>query len=305
MVYSFIDIAIATIKRTIARQHHLIFAGRRQYTVIRERFERVEIIHKHKISATVCQNLIIVLLPQFRNRQILEIIYAAYQRDHRIVEIVEIRVFQLLTVNKIPLPTGILVAPSVPLAREIYPLGMAELVTHEVEIATIDGRRRDQTYHLMQGHATRHGHIVVILHHVPVHLIVDQTENHRLVAHQSLIVAFYIGDCLFIGTPVGQFPEYRRRMPVFVFFLFQSLDPIVGYSHGHTVIKTDAPVLERYGQARHAAHLFGYGDCRRIDLMYQFVGQSQICDGIHILMTVIVVVIRAESLPEPMTVIQH
>lgn len=129
--------------------------------------------------------------PQFVDRQSLEVVHVRYDSYHIIVKRVEIFVFQIFAVNKIPLATGILVAPAVALAgKSIH--SMSELVTHKVEIAAVDGRSRHEAYHLVESHAAGHDHIVVIDHHVPVHLLVNEAEYDSLVAHQSLVVTLDI-----------------------------------------------------------------------------------------------------------------
>ena len=170
--------------------------------------------------------------------------------DHSVVEIVKLIIFQFLAVYEIPLAAGILVAPAVAFAREVYPFRMAELIAHEVKVTAVDGRGGHKSDHLVESHAAGHCHIVVILHHVPVHLLVDQAENHSFVSDKSPVVALYIRDCLFIGTAVGQFPEYRSRMPVLVLLLLESLDPVIGNTHSHTVVKPYAAVLDRHSPDR-------------------------------------------------------
>ena len=73
-------------------------------------------------------------------------------------------------------------------------------------------------YQLVKGDAAGHGHVVVVLHHVPVHFLVDKAEYHRLVAYKSLVVRFDVRNCFLVGASVGELPEYRGGMPVFVFF---------------------------------------------------------------------------------------
>ena len=141
----------------------------------------------------------------------------------------------------------------------------------------------------MHGHAAGHGHIFVTLHHVPVHILVNQAEYYSLVAHQCLVVALNVGYCLLIGAAVGQLPVYRCRVPVLVLLLLEHLDPVVGDTHGHTVVKSQASVLYRKCQARHAAHLLGYGYGRWIDGVDQLVGKRQVGYGICVLIAVVVV----------------
>ena len=63
-------------------------------------------------------------------------------------------VAQLLIVYKIPLATGIFVAPTISFAREINPFRMAKLVTHKVEVSAINGAGCKQTNHLMKRYTT-------------------------------------------------------------------------------------------------------------------------------------------------------
>ena len=94
-------------------------------------------------------------------------------------------------------------------------------------------------------------------------------------------------------------------MPVLILFLFQHLDPVVGHTHSHAVVKPDAACLERRSKSRHTAHLLGNGDSLAVHLMDEFVGKGEISDGIGVLTTVVVVAIGAECLPEPVVIIEH
>ena len=69
---------------------------------------------------------------------------------------------------------------------------MSELITHEIQITTVYGRRRYQPYHLMQRYAAG-GHVITsVLGEVPVHIGIDKTENDGLVTYQSLIMALNV-----------------------------------------------------------------------------------------------------------------
>ncbi len=78
-------------------------------------------------------------------------------------------------------------------------------------------------------------------------------------------------------------------MPVLILTLLEGLNPVIGNTHGHTVVETDAAVLELDCQPRHAAHLFGNGDGMGVHLMYKFVGKCQVDNGIRILIPVIII----------------
>ena len=108
---------------------------------------------------------------------------------HCIVKIIEHEIFQIIGINQLPLAASVFIAPSVTFTWEINPFRMPPFIAHEVKISAIDSGQSDQTYHLVERHSAGHGGILVVTAHVPVHGRVHQTENHRLVAHQRLIVA--------------------------------------------------------------------------------------------------------------------
>ena len=201
--------------------------------------------------------------------------------------------------------TGILVAPAVTLTGEVDPFGMTELIAHEVEIASVDSSEGHKADELMQRHATGHHTIVVAHHHMPIHLLVNKAEDDGLVAHKSLIMALAIRDGLLVGPAVGKLPEYRGRMPVFILLLLDHLDPVIRDTHCHTVVESDAAILKLHGKPGHTAHLLSYGYSLAVYIMDKDIGKREICDGIRILIAVVVVGIRSESLPEAMVIIEH
>lgn len=89
------------------------------------------------------------------------------------------------------------------------------------------------------------------------------------------------------------------------FFFFKSLDPVVGNTHSHTVVEAYASVGHGQGQSGHARHFFGYGYGVTVDLMDELVGQGEVCDGVGILRSVVIVAVAAESLAKAVVVIEH
>ncbi len=85
--------------------------------------------------------------------------------------------------------------------------------------------------------------------------------------------------------------------------LLDGLDPVVGYAHRHAIVEAYASVLERACEPGHSAHLLGYGDGMGIDLMDEHVGKGEIGDGIGVLAAVVVVVVGAEGLSQPVIII--
>lgn len=138
--------------------------------------------------------------------------------NHGFVEGSEVLIFQIISIYEVPLPTGVFIGPAVSLTRKIDPFGVAEFISHEVEVTAVDSREGYQPYHFMQGHASIYDQIGISFAHVPVHDVVDEPEDNGFIADQCLVVALGIIDGLFIGTPIGQFPKYGRGFPVLVFF---------------------------------------------------------------------------------------
>ena len=91
---------------------------------------------------------------------------------HLLVELLQAVVTQVVSVCQGPLPAGMLIAPAIPLPREIYPLRMTELVAHEIQV-TISGRTYGRkAYQLYQSHAPVHDRIGGLHIHGEVHLLV-------------------------------------------------------------------------------------------------------------------------------------
>ena len=182
---------------------------------------------------------------------------------------------------------------------------MTELITHEVQVTSVDGRSRKQTDHLVQGNTSFHHSILVADLEVPVHVGINQAEDDGLVAHQCLVVAFAVRDGLFILAAVGHLPEQAGRFPVFIATFLDNLNPVIRNVHGHTVVETVPSVFERSSQSRHTRYFLSNGNGLRIHFMNQPVGQRQVANGIVILMTVEVVTIVAEGLTQSVAVIKH
>ena len=121
---------------------------------------------------------------------------------------VEELVFEVLAIDEVPLTSCVLVAPTITFSWEVNPFRMTELVAHEIEVATVYGSDSHEAYHFVQRHAAFDHKVVVTDHHVPIHFFVDETEDDSFIADESLVVAFCVCYCLFIGTTIGQLPEY-------------------------------------------------------------------------------------------------
>ena len=182
---------------------------------------------------------------------------------------------------------------------------MTELIAHEIQVTTVHGASRKQTYHLVQRHAAYDIAGLVSFLEMPVHVGVHHSEDECFVSDKCLIVALGVGDSLFVLTAIGHLPKECAGLPVLVAHVFCTLDPIVRDVHSHAIVEAVAAILEWQCQARHAAHLLGNGDGIAIQLVNQLVGQCQVGDSVIIFVSVIVVGIISERLAESVAVIQH
>ena len=131
-------------------------------------------------------------MPYFLNGCGLEILLRLDDFKHLPIEVAQPMVAQVFIVNQIPLATGILVRPAITLTREVNPFRMSELITHEVQIAAIDGTSRHEANHLMQGNTALCNVVDILLGKVPVHVGIYQSEDDGLVAYKCLVVALAV-----------------------------------------------------------------------------------------------------------------
>ena len=210
-------------------------------------------------------------------------------------------------VRQIPLPAAVLVTPVVALAREVDPLGVPQLVAHEVQVGLAPEGHGDEPNHLVQGHAPDDdlGGLVQRAHAF-VHLGAHQPEGDRLVPDQRLVVTLGVSHRL-LGVPaVAERVDELGHLPVLVADVFQVPDPEVRQAHPEPVVKADAAVVHPPAQSRHPRHVLSDGDGRRDELMRELVRQHQVHDrvGVGGHRKVLVVVARKADV-DPVVVIQH
>ena len=158
---------------------------------------------------------------------------AVLVRSHqRAVESLQVGVEEVVVIPQRPLPPGVLKRLAVALPREIDPLGVTELVPHEVQPRLAPERQLEEPGHLVQRDAPLHRGVHALrprLAHAPVHGRVHEREGERLIAHQALIVGFEVAHRGFRVAPRDQADD-PGWAPVEV-GLVREPSPVVGRTH--------------------------------------------------------------------------
>ena len=264
----------------------------------------MEIERKDTIISSEYKNLFFFILHK-KFRLLVKNGLLTRQSYHCLVEISQISVSEIVRLSQRPLSSGMFVRPVVSLTREVDPLRVAELVTHEGKVTVAAGSHCHQTDHLMKGHTSVHYRRLGFLIHRGVHLGIHEAERDGLVSHHCLVVALGIADGLFVLTLVGELPPYLSHTPLIVREFLDPFDPIVRNSHAHSEVEADAAHLERSCQSGHSADILGDGECIRIDLADEHIGQCKVGDGIFVDALIEIIVIADEGLFQTVVPVEH
>ena len=123
--------AIAAKLLGIRVEHYLVGCLVNHKSVAREALGRVEVEDEDEIAAAVGQNLVAIVVPDFLNGCLLEILHALDEENHRSVKVAQIVVAEVLVVNEDPLATGIIVAPAVAFAGASQPPRLGPTLCHQ------------------------------------------------------------------------------------------------------------------------------------------------------------------------------
>ena len=132
--YSRVDVAKTVVLRVVRVQDDAVAAGRAFDGVVGIGSLRVEVEDNQTAAALERQYLVALVLAEGNWPSVEQTVFCDAV-DHVPVETVQPAVFQQLIVGQIPLAAGMVEGPSVVLPREVDPLGMTELIAHEVEVA--------------------------------------------------------------------------------------------------------------------------------------------------------------------------
>lgn len=235
----------------------------------------MEIEDEQKLALLVGDDLVFLVR---KADELMRLDHAA-ERDlrlvHDAVELAQLAITQLFVVHKVPLASTVVETKAVAFAREINPLRVAKLVTHEVEVGLAAETLRDQPDHLVKSHSARNFECYfVYLGHIRVDLGVEEPHGDSLITDDGLVMRLAVADDLLFITAISKTMGDVSHVPLLIRRLLQHLDPHVRHEHAETIIKAKATVLERATQSRHAGHIFGDRDSVRVDLTNQGVRET-------------------------------
>ncbi|VTR68605.1 hypothetical protein DESC_710101 [Desulfosarcina cetonica] len=280
-------------------------AGRRRNRVIGKGALGVKIEGEDISAAHEGQHLVAIMLPQRHQVAGRKQVGRLDQPEHGPIETGQQLVLESGIVHQRPLPAGVAIAPAIAFPGEVDPLGMTELVAHEVEITAARRGQGGQADHLVQGHGPGHADVRVIEGHVLVHGTTGHAEHKGLIAHQGLVVGFGIADGLLLMTPVGELMPQVAHGPLFVGRVLGEPDPVVGHPHGKAIVKAHPARIHGQRQSRHAADVLGDGDGVGPQAMDQFVGQGQVGQGILVHAGVEIVVVPRKGPFQAVVGVKH
>ena len=157
----------------------------------------------------------------------------------------------------------------------------------------------------MKRHAAVHLQVHIAGMHGGVHIFVNQAENEGFAADNCLVVAFHVADGLFVLPAVAEFMPEEIQAPILIRCVIDEFEPAIGYAHGKPVVKAAAAFVERRGQSRHAADIFGHRDGIGAHGVDHLVGKCQIGERIFIHSAIKVAVIGGKGASQAAVVIEH
>mmetsp|Transcript_5065 Transcript_5065/g.9007 ORF Transcript_5065/g.9007 Transcript_5065/m.9007 type:complete len:309 (-) Transcript_5065:1351-2277(-) len=191
-------------------------------------------------------------------------------------------------------------------SREIDPLGVTELVAHEVEVTFASKCRSDRSDHLVQGYATVHDVVVHVHFHSIVHFRIHEPESDGLVSNQGLVMGLGIADARLAIPPVGQGVANVTHAPELVRACFHNINPLVGNGHIEPVVKAHSALLHWPAERRHSRHVLANRDSVWKDAVDHVIRKHQVRHRIQVsLHSKVLVVVSSESHLQSMVVVHH
>mmetsp|Transcript_66966 Transcript_66966/g.160398 ORF Transcript_66966/g.160398 Transcript_66966/m.160398 type:complete len:280 (-) Transcript_66966:1218-2057(-) len=246
--------------------------------IVRVRVGGMEVEDKEAIPALEDEDLVHLIAARAELMLGAQKLESVLESLHDLIEGLEVLELQVVSVWQVEAPPAMPIAPTIPLAWEINPLWVAELIADEVQVAFTAKAESDQTDHLVErkpsvdNHAGRAERA-----HVSVHLGIHQPEGHSLVAHNGLIVGLGVCDALLLPSTILQCVCNVTHIPLVIGALLQDLDPHIWYRHGQPVVEPKASIRSRSAKSWHARHILRNSDsCVWQQAMDEVIGEHQV-----------------------------
>mmetsp|Transcript_78471 Transcript_78471/g.202067 ORF Transcript_78471/g.202067 Transcript_78471/m.202067 type:complete len:423 (-) Transcript_78471:401-1669(-) len=277
--------------------------------IVLEALAGVEVEDKQEIAPLERDDFVTLVLDDYVLVLRAEPLEAVLAGHHQLVEGLEVLVAQVVRVRQVPAAAAEVVAPVVLGAREVDPLGVAELVAHEVEVALATKAQHQEAQHLVQRQTAVDAHGGrgrLDQAHACVHLRVHQPEGDGLVADDGLVVRLNVADHLLLIPPVRERVDDVPHVPALVRLLLQHLDEHVRDGHRKAVVEAEAAILHGPAQRGHAADVLANCHCARHDVVDEIVGEHQVDVAVNVSVAAkVLVVVAGVALPDAVRVVQH
>mmetsp|Transcript_12211 Transcript_12211/g.30652 ORF Transcript_12211/g.30652 Transcript_12211/m.30652 type:complete len:228 (-) Transcript_12211:1566-2249(-) len=214
--------------------------------------------HNHLVTLVLERNILVAVLNQEGE--------SLLQSVHGSVKVVQVDVPKMSLIGKRPLTTSAVVRPVIADTGEIDPLGMPELVAHEVEVALSTKRHGEHADHLVHGDATVDNQVGRgEVRHAIIHLLVHKAERDGLVADKRLVVTLAVANHLLLVPPVGERVHNVPHLPLVIGEFLKELDPHVRRRHSKAVVKPKPSLSYWARQSGHAGNVLRDRDATRTE----------------------------------------
>ena len=197
------------------------------------------------------------------------------------------------------------ITPSVLTPWKINPLGMPELIAHEIQVGSAIECTGRQANHLVQGNRPLNCLPVLVRGHALINRRVRQLEEEGLPANQGLVMGLHITDDTLLSTPIRQFVEDSPHWPVLVLHLFGQVKPEIGHTHRHAIVEPNTAIRHRRSAPRHPRHVLGNRYRPGMRLVNHAIRHLEIGPGIVVHRAVKIHSVVRERLAQPMIPEEH
>ena len=266
----------------------------------------MEVKDKQQISSFKYYQLIFIVNECYILMLTVQPVECIFELIKGCIKFLQVLIFKIRVVAEVPLSAAVVEAEGVALPREVDPLGVSELVAHEVQVRISAQTDRQQPDHLVQRDAPVDDVVLgTEVAHVEVDFLAEEPHRDGLVAHDGLVVRLAVRHALLLVPPVLHRVRQVRHAPVLVLLLADHLYPQVRQKHVQTIVKADAAVFHFPAESGHAGDVFGDGDGVVLDLVDECVGEHEVDESVHVdLEAEVVGVVAGEGVADAVVLVE-